>query len=314
MSGIRLSIIIPAFNVQKYICDCLVSLVNQFSPVIEIVVVNDGSTDSTEQIILSNFSQEISSGFIKLINQENGGVSVARNTGIKHALGSYVGFVDADDFILPNYIATILNSISDTTPDIIEFGFKKFTLSPSELGQAKPEYSNRCFGTQKIVTILEHAYAVARWYPWTRVFKKELFAFKSFPDGVRFCEDMMTIPFLYENAKTISVLPDVLYGYRINQGGATLNIKPDYYEHLICFYDEVDRYKGFRFDLMQFSIAFSLYSCSVKAGQHSPIPDYIWSDMSKLKFNPRIYFYLEWRKIFLLCYSSIYKSLKATLK
>ncbi len=314
MSGIQLSVIIPAFNVQKYIFDCLLSLVQQYSPIVEIVVVNDGSSDSTEQIILSNFSKEISSGFIKLINQKNAGVSVARNTGIKHALGRYVGFVDADDFILPTYIATILNSISSKTPDIIEFGFKKFNLSPSELIQAEAQYSNRCFGTQKIVTVLEHIYAVARWYPWTRVFKKELFIIKSFPEGVRFCEDMMTIPFLYENAKTISVLHNVLYGYRINQGGATLNIKPDYYEHLISFYDEVKRQKGFRFDLMKFSIAFSLYSCSVKAGQHSQIPDYIWSDMSKLKFNPKIYFYLEWRKILILCYSSIYKSLKATLK
>lgn len=312
MSDIKLSIVIPAFNVQKYICSCLASLVEQSkTDEIEIVIVNDGSTDNTKEIILSNFNDAIESSLIRLINQENQGVSVARNVGVDNARGLYVAFVDADDFLMPNYVSKILDTIRNDEFDIVEFGFKKFISSSDELNNAVAEYSNDCFGVGKTSKKMDRLYAIARWYPWTRVFKKNLFAYKKFPTGVRFCEDMMTVPYLYENAQTVCVLKDVLYGYRVNLEGATLNVKPDYYENLIQFYSQTQSNKAFRFDLLRFSVAFSLYSCSVKTGKHIPVPGWLWADVAKMKFNPKIYLYLDFRKILILCYPSTYRCLKS---
>lgn len=92
-----LSIIVPVYNVEKFIDKCLYSLVNQTLQDIEIIIVNDGSTDNSQNIIdeyVKNYSNKLVS-----LNKENGGLSDARNFGLKHASGEYVGFVDSDDFI-----------------------------------------------------------------------------------------------------------------------------------------------------------------------------------------------------------------------
>lgn len=100
------SIIIPAYNVEDYLKDCVNSILHQTYTAYEIVVVDDGSTDTTyqvcEELALENPK-------VKIYHQENYGVSVARNNGIKHAAGKYVIFVDADDMISPQYLETLVS-------------------------------------------------------------------------------------------------------------------------------------------------------------------------------------------------------------
>ena len=95
---ITLSIIVPVYNVEKYLEDCVESLLNQTYQNYEIILVDDGSTDSSGKIcdIVAESSSKI-----KVIHKENGGLSSARNTGLRAARGRYIGFVDSDDYILP---------------------------------------------------------------------------------------------------------------------------------------------------------------------------------------------------------------------
>ena len=95
-SDYKVSVIVPVYNVEQYLSDCLESICRQTLKGIEIIVVNDGSTDNSLSIIKS-FQQKYSN--IKLINKKNGGLSSARNAGIDMAVGEYLFFVDSDDFI-----------------------------------------------------------------------------------------------------------------------------------------------------------------------------------------------------------------------
>ena len=103
-SDYKVSVIVPVYNVEQYLSDCLESICRQTLKGIEIIVVNDGSTDNSLSIIKS-FQQKYSN--IKLINKKNGGLSSARNAGIDMAVGEYLFFVDSDDFITPDYVATL---------------------------------------------------------------------------------------------------------------------------------------------------------------------------------------------------------------
>lgn len=120
MKEYSLSIIIPIYNVEKYIEECLNSVVSQITNLIsiEIIVVNDGSPDNSINIVKN--IQSKTSNVIKILNQNNQGLSMARNNGLSIAKGDYVWFIDSDDYILPNAITDILNII-DENPDIDVF-------------------------------------------------------------------------------------------------------------------------------------------------------------------------------------------------
>ena len=108
----KISIIIPAYNASKYIRRCIVSLLNQTYKNIEIIVINDGSTDNTLEMI-KDYN-------IKIINQKNSGVSSARNKGLEIATGDYITFIDSDDYVEKDYIESIIKIIDEYNYDIIE--------------------------------------------------------------------------------------------------------------------------------------------------------------------------------------------------
>lgn len=115
----KISVIIPCYNGEKYIERCLNSLIAQNSSLFEVIIVNDGSTDNSEKLI--NRLIKNTPNF-HLINQKNTGVSVARNSGIKHACGEYISFVDSDDYVSSNYIEKLLSFIeTNKAADIIQF-------------------------------------------------------------------------------------------------------------------------------------------------------------------------------------------------
>lgn len=118
----KFSIIIPVYNVEKYIARCLDSCVNQDIPKdeYEIIIVNDGSPDGS-QAIAEQYMAEYPN--IKLINQENGGLSVARNNGFKASIGQYVWFVDSDDWIETNCLSQIYNKMESEKLDMLQIGY-----------------------------------------------------------------------------------------------------------------------------------------------------------------------------------------------
>lgn len=111
-----ISVIIPAYNAEKQITNCLKSFENQRYKDFEIIVVNDGSTDKSEEVV-NNYKQK-SPMNILLVTQINSGVSVARNTGVKHARGNYLCFVDSDDMVTPEYLEKLLEEIDKNEADV----------------------------------------------------------------------------------------------------------------------------------------------------------------------------------------------------
>lgn len=116
----KVSIIVPVYNVEQYIAKCLESLINQTLKDIEIIVVNDGSTDNCEKIIqcyVKKFKN------IKYLNKENGGLSDARNYGIPYATGEYIAFLDSDDYVELNMYEKMYNKAKDENSDMVECDF-----------------------------------------------------------------------------------------------------------------------------------------------------------------------------------------------
>lgn len=191
-----LQIIIPAYNAEKYINECLESVLIQSTHYSYLVtVVNDGSTDHTLDITRSY--QEKYPDQIEVINQENQGLSGARNAALRILKGRYVTFLDADDIMTEGAIEALLDKADDK--DIIQGGWYTFTQS----GGNTPQDAHRLSG-----------------YPWGKLFKADVLEHFQFPEGYWF-EDTPISFILYRVGYSSKVIPDVVYGYRLNPDGIT---------------------------------------------------------------------------------------------
>lgn len=112
----KLSFIVPIYNVEDYLLDCCKSILNQVDSTCEVLLVDDGSTDRSSQIA-DDIAREHDR--VTVIHKENGGLASARNTGLDAASGDYVAFVDSDDLITENCLPAILHELEDTKPDIL---------------------------------------------------------------------------------------------------------------------------------------------------------------------------------------------------
>jgi glycosyltransferase involved in cell wall biosynthesis len=131
----RISIVIPAYNQGDYLEDAIESCYNQTLPAHEIIIVNDGSKDNTQEIAERYMFKEfpLIGSPVRVINQVNKGLSSARNTGIMAATGDYILFLDSDDMLKENAIATITADIQRTNADIVAPSFKEFGKSDREV-------------------------------------------------------------------------------------------------------------------------------------------------------------------------------------
>lgn len=123
MGDCLVSVIIPVYNTEQYIVECIDSIINQTYSNIEIIIINDGSTDNSLEI-LKEFDSNYSN--IKLISQENMGNSVARNRGIEESKGEYIYFLDSDDYILPNTFSNLIELMENHELDLIRFAAESF--------------------------------------------------------------------------------------------------------------------------------------------------------------------------------------------
>ena len=159
----KVSVIVPVYNTEKYLRKCLDSLVNQDFSDYEIVIVNDGSTDSSESIINEYVSKY---DFIKSFAKANGGLSSARNYGIDKASGNYLAFVDSDDYVESNYLKELYESITKDKSDI---AVCEFSYVYSD-GKVIRSYSNLDYTDDSL-----KKYLLTPPMAPIRLFKKELF-------------------------------------------------------------------------------------------------------------------------------------------
>ncbi len=223
---IYLSLIIPFYNVGANFKPLLTSLEQQLTAGVEALLICDGASDGSLEIAQQHLAESTVPFRYQLISQTNAGVSAARNHGIAKARGQYIGFVDADDLLLAGYSSTLLDIIKQHQPDLMEIGYKRFT-EQAELNRAKARYLHNKRGLQSCAKIATTVFKSNRWYPWLRIYRKNMAPDFTFPLAVSFCEDLMALPTLYQHAKTVFCIQQPLYGYREHAASATFNIKPE---------------------------------------------------------------------------------------
>ena len=138
----KISIVIPAFNVENHIGNTLKSLINQTNKQFEAIIINDGSTDNTLKIA-ENIMSESDLINYKIISQENGGVSLARNRGLAHAIGKYVLFLDGDDYVASDFVETVFQYINQQEYDVICWAFDTVTEEEKSVQKYFDKYRNK---------------------------------------------------------------------------------------------------------------------------------------------------------------------------
>lgn len=238
MEKALVSIIVPVYNVKEYLTRCVNSLRRQSYHNIEIVLVDDGSTDGSDKLCDSMAQEDLR---IRVVHKENGGLSSARNAGIDVATGNYFVFVDSDDWISIKMIEKLIGAVlkHETKIAVCEY-FSVFDddLQISDISN-KPE---RVLPREEAVESLIKG--DIKDYAWNKIYARDLFDEIRFPVGQNY-EDMATIYKTFLKAKSVVCIPDELYYYAIRAGSIS-NVKSkkgiirNKNDALLAYYERID--------------------------------------------------------------------------
>lgn len=202
----KVSVIIPVFNAGKFLERCLKSVFGQTLNDIEIICINDGSTDNSEQI-LNNFSQDKR---LRIFSQKNSGLSASRNIGINIATGDFIAFIDSDDFIDKSFLEKLYLSAINNNADIACAGIiRENEKKHSELIKYDTEIC-----TEDIKSKFEFAGIPKYNFVWNKIYNREKLKSNNikFVDGMIY-EDMCFTPLVMEKLERMVCVPDIFYHY-----------------------------------------------------------------------------------------------------
>lgn len=234
MPDIKLSIIIPVYNVEKYVQECIDSIVKQIDKTCEIILVDDGSTDASGNICENNAGEGI-----KVIHKQNGGLSSARNAGLKQASGKYISFVDSDDLIEEDSIKAVINWIDSHNSDVCFMQAVKFYPDGTEEPMGDDIVSMDIDG--KLPDEVIEFLASRKKYPGsacTKLYKREFLENNriDFPHDLRRSEDLGFTMDCLTKANSFSAIDCPYYRYRQNrEGSITGSVNMQTVEGLLAF-------------------------------------------------------------------------------
>ena len=206
------SIIIPVYHVEKFLDKCVASVVSQTYTNLEIILIDDGSPDNCPAIC---DAWKLRDPRIKVIHQQNGGLSVARNEGLKLATGEFIGFVDSDDWIEPNMYETLLSALLETEADIAISGFEGFTEDSKTIVYSKiKSIEKKVYSAEETLKRLLLLKGFIRNFVWNKLYRRTVLENIVFPKGKLF-EDNLWSAQIIGNAKTVVCTNQILYHYFI---------------------------------------------------------------------------------------------------
>lgn len=214
----KVSIIVPVYNVEEYLERCINSILKQTLKDIEIILVNDGSTDRSREICKEYLKKDKR---IMLINKKNGGLSSARNEGIKKASGEYIAFVDSDDIICENMMEILYYACIEMNCTIAQCQYKRFNEDE--------EVNTEKFVVNPDIEIISNINVLKNLYnenyintivAWNKLYKKEIFKDIRYPEGKLHEDEYLTYKILY-NSNKIAIINEQLYFYRSNPTSIT---------------------------------------------------------------------------------------------
>lgn len=206
------SIIVPIYNVEALLPRCIDSLIGQQYQNIEIILVNDGSTDSSEAVCRGYLNRD---SRIKLINKENGGLSSARNAGLKLSKGEYIFFVDSDDYVTSYFCSVGVDGFLNHNADVVIFGFNNIFVDTNKIIKKHCRKSRVISKEEALKGTLIDGYINS--LAWNKAYKRELFDNIKYPEGMVF-EDVGTTYKIFDKANTIYISSNITYNYELRNG------------------------------------------------------------------------------------------------
>lgn len=219
----KLSIIVPVYNVEKYLSECLDSILSQGFKDYEIVLIDDGSSDGSPAICDEYAMKDHR---IQVFHQRNAGLASVRNAGLAKATGIYVTFVDSDDILAESALQTLMDDIERTGSDIVLGRMVRFDENNSTRPYTRLTTRRDMSGKEALCTILEGN--MLNISMCGGIYKKSIFDKVCFPEGF-VCEDWFVTPSIYLNAEKVVFNPVLSYKYRVNSVStmASLSKKPN---------------------------------------------------------------------------------------
>lgn len=221
-----INIIVPVYNVEKYLQQCLEAILNQTFQEWECIIVDDGSTDGSGQICDQYAGLDPR---FEVIHKPNGGLSMARNTALDKAKGEYIAFIDSDDWPEPHYLEILHNLIKKHEADVVQCGFQRvFTSYKRE----KPLVDKECVINKEeaILSLLDSSKLPC--FVWNKLFRREIITDK-FPINQNF-EDAFTVPLWFKHIKKMVMSPEIVYNYRMRQGSiSNSKVAKNQYDYVV---------------------------------------------------------------------------------
>ncbi len=211
------SIIVPIYKVEKYLNRCIESIVNQTYKDIEIILVDDGSPDSCPEIC-DRWAEEDSR--IQVIHKRNGGISDARNAGMKAAKGDYIAILDSDDYIEPVFIEYLYNALIETGADMAECRYQICSEDSQQWNQRNITVTPVVQTGKEALRLFIEKKTFSNHRVWDKLYRRELLEGEMFAVGYM-SQDILFSCSLFMKCKSIAVIDNVLYHWRTREGSAS---------------------------------------------------------------------------------------------
>lgn len=249
--NIFFSIIIPVYNAEKYLADAIESVLNQTFQAWELILVNDGSEDESFTIC-NKYAKNDSR--ICIINQQNKGVSAARNQGINYAQGDWIIFLDADDWLENSYLHEVRHMLD--TKDVTDLIVCNYFSVLNNEKKCRKKITQTSIGKEKIGTLIEASLRMSQWHGhewygnlrtvWGKCFRSSIIKTNniSFDSRLRIGEDMLFLLEVIQKVNKILFLDKPLYNYRINDESVMQHISWKGSEQGIIYFEKVEEVVG----------------------------------------------------------------------
>lgn len=242
----RVSVVVPVYNVEKYLRQCLDSVINQDYKDIEIIIVDDESTDNSG-IICDEYAEKYS--FIEVVHKKNGGLGFARNTGIEKARGEYIIFVDSDDTVGKMMITNLLSEIDKNNADTVVGGFRRIDIENRILSEEKYKLEEY-IGTDvyhklfpKLLGSSPKGRDNIKMSVWNVMFSMKIIKenkLRFVSERELISEDIVWNIEYFKYSKKVRVIPSTEYNYRVTPGSLTQKYRPEILQSFTKLYNYLE--------------------------------------------------------------------------
>ena len=269
MDNNLISVIIPVYRVEAYLRRCVDSVLAQTYTQTEVILVDDGSPDGCPAICDAYARED---GRVRVIHQENAGLSGARNAGIEAAKGAWLSFVDSDDYLAPEFLERLYRACVDTGSEmsVCRWEYVRGERPVPERGSGKLEV---CSGREMLSRLYQPdgAYFVVA---WNKLYRRELFQEIRYPLG-RIHEDEATTYRIYDQVKRAAYVDSSLYGYFVTPASITRGFNPKRMDWVYAVAERMDFFekRGYRELMVPGLQAFADGSIDIYFGLRDHLPD-----------------------------------------